>query len=310
MPTILFVILFTFCMALRCISPDIPNWTEGAGDMTRVMEYCMGNKVPADRYAGCLLMIARGYYSFQHYGASVLTRLFSVDIGTGYNLAFAVLTALTGLVGTGAAYEISGKSAGVAAATALVLMSGATGSAIFLDLLQKNALHEAQPDYVLSLSINGGWDEPAWNPFWWLAKHDQYHPWLKLLPPLYTLYYSEYHANLGGAFIVMITMFASYEVFSNVRTNWPWICLISMPMISIITSSWFFFIILFFGVGSMAIALIASRRPQNWRLVVLTPSCRSSWSGPRLTRSSWRRRPIPISFIGPARIGGRRSGCS
>jgi hypothetical protein len=42
-----------------------------------------------------------------------------------------------------------------------------------------------------------------------------------------------------------------------------------MPMIVIITSSWFFFIILFFSTGSLTIALIASRRPQNWRLVVL-----------------------------------------
>ena len=31
------------------------------------------------------------YYSFQHYGASVLGRLFSVDIGTAYNLSFALL---------------------------------------------------------------------------------------------------------------------------------------------------------------------------------------------------------------------------
>ena len=268
LPTIFFVILFTFCMALRCISPDIPNWTEGAGDMTRVLEYCMGDKVPPtdiwmppyDR---------AGYYSFQHYGASVLTRLFSVDIGTGYNLGFAVLTALTGLIGTGAAYVISGKNAGVAAATALILMSGATGSAIFLDFFQKNALHQAQPDYVLSLSINGGWNEPAWNPFWKICAHDQYHPWLKLLPPLYTLYYSEYHANLGGAFIVMITMLASHEVFSSERSNWPWICLIAMPMMVIITSAWFFFIIVFFSVGSMAIALIASRRPRDWKLVIL-----------------------------------------
>jgi hypothetical protein len=210
-----------------------------------------------------------GYYSFQHYGASVLTRLFNVDIGTGYNLAHALLASLTGLVGVGAGYYISGKRVGVAIGVAVVLMSGSTGSAIFLDFLQKNAQHQAQPDYVLSLAINGGWDEPNWNPFWWIAKHDQYHPWLKLLPPLYTLYYSEYHANLGGAFIVMIVMLAGHEVFNNQRTNWPWICLLVMPMMVIITSAWFFFIVIFFGLGSMAVALTFGRRPENWRLVLL-----------------------------------------
>jgi len=263
LPTLFFVILFTFCMGLKCISPDIPNWTEGAHDMTRVLEYCMGEKVPpTDVWMPPYDNAA--YYSFQHYGASVLTRLFSVDIGTGYNLAFVLLAALTGLIGAGAAYSISGKSAGVAAATALVLMAGSTGASIFLDFLSKH-----DPNYCLSLMINDSWDKPDVNPFWKICAHDQHHPWLKLLPPLYTLYYSEYHANLGGAFIVMATMLASHEVFSREHSNWPWICLIAMPMIVIITSSWFFFIILFFCAGSTALALIASRRPQNWRLVVL-----------------------------------------
>jgi hypothetical protein len=262
--SILFIVTFTFVMALKCISPDIPNWTEGVGDMTRILEYCMGDKIPP---TDCWMppYNRAGYYSFQHYGASLLTRLFSVDIGTGYNLAFAFLATLTGLVGAGAAYSISGKRTWVSVATLFVLMAGSTGGALFLIFMSKH-----DPDYVLSLSLNGGWDEPNWNPFWWIAAHDQYHPWLKLLPPLYTLYYSEYHANLGGAFIVMASLLAAHEVFAATRSNWPWICLIALPMIVIITSAWFFFVVLFFCAGSLVIALVASRRPQNWKFVVLT----------------------------------------
>ncbi len=262
-PTILFVVIFTFVMALRCISPDIPNWTEGAGDMTRVLEYCMGDKLPA---TDCWMppFTRGGYYTFQHYGASIVKRLFSVDIGTGYNLGFALLAALTALVGAGAAYSISGKRAWVSAATLFIVMAGSTGGAIFLIFLSKH-----EPDYVLSLSLNGGWDEPNWNPFWWICAHDRYHPGLKLLPPMYTLYYSEFHANLGGAFAVMASLLASNEVFQRERSNWPWVCLIAMPMIVMILCAWFFFIVLFFCVGSLAIALIASRRPENWKFVVL-----------------------------------------
>jgi hypothetical protein len=263
LPSILFVILFTFCLALKCISPDIPNWTEGAHDMSRVLEYCLGEKVPpTDIWMPPYVSAA--YYSYQHYGASVLTRLFSVDIGTGYNLSFALLAALTGLIGAGAGYSVSGKRAWVAIATALVLMAGSTGAAIFLDFLGRH-----DPDYVLSLVINSACDVPGLNPFAGISAHDQYHPWLKLLPPLYTLYYSEYHANLGGAFIVMACMLASNEIFSRERSNWPWICLIALPMIVLITSTWFFFIILFFSAGGMVVALLASRRPQDWRLVIL-----------------------------------------
>ena len=260
---VLFVVTFTFVMALRCISPDIPNWTEGAGDMTRVLEYCMGEKVPpTDNWMPPF--DRAGYYSFQHYGASILTRLFAVDIGTGYNLSFAFLATLTGVIGAGAAYGLSGKKVWVTIVTLFVLMAGSTGGALFLAFMSKH-----DPDYVLSLSLNGGWDEPNWNPFWWIAAHDQYHPWLKLLPPLYTLYYSEFHANLGGAFVVMASLLCVNEVFASTRSNWPWICLLVLPMIVIITSAWFFFIVLFFCFGSMALALVASRRPENWRMVAV-----------------------------------------
>jgi hypothetical protein len=262
---VLFFIALTFCMALKCISPDIPNWTEGIGDMTRILEYCMGEKVPpTDMWMPPYNRA--GYYSFQHYGASLLIRLFSVDIGTGYNLAFALLAALTGLVGAGAAFSVSGKRAWVSAATLFVLMAGSTGGAIFLIFMRQQ---DHDPDYVLSLALNGGWDEPNWNPFWWIAAHDHFHPWLKLLPPLYTLYYSEYHANLGGAFCVMASLLAGNEIFAPTRTNWSWICLIALPMIVIIMSAWFFFVVLFFCAGSIALALLSGRRPENWRWVVL-----------------------------------------
>jgi hypothetical protein len=265
LPTVLFVVIFTFSMALRCISPDIPNWTEGAGDMTRVLEYCLGSKLPA---IDCWMppYDRGGYYTFQHYGASILKRLFVVDIGTGYNLAFGLLAAVTALIGAGAAHSIGGKRAWVSVATALVVLAGSTGSAIFLIFLSK---HEA--DYGTSLVLNVGWDDPNGdrNPFWWLSSHDRYHPGLKLLPPMYTLYYSEYHANLGGVFMVVASLLGASEVLQRERSDWPWICLVVLPMMTIIMCAWFFFVVLFICAGSLAIALIASRRPQNWRLVAL-----------------------------------------
>ena len=262
-PSILFVAIFTFSMALRCISPDIPNWTEGAGDMTRVLEYCLGSKLPA---IDCWMppYDRGGYYTFQHYGASILKRLFLVDIGTGYNLAFGLFAAVTALIGAGAAHSIAGKRAWVSVATALVVLAGSGGAAIFLIFLGKH-----EPDYGISLVLNAEWDNPERNPFWWICAHDQYHPGLKLLPPMYTLYYSEYHANLGGAFMVMASLLAANEVLQRERSIWPWICLIVFPMMTIIMCAWFFFVVLFICGGSLVIALIASRRPQDWKLVVL-----------------------------------------
>jgi uncharacterized membrane protein len=120
-------------------------------------------------------------------------------------------------------------------------------------------------DYGVSFNINDTWNDHANNPFAWLCAHDKFHPGLKLLPPLYTLYYSEFHANLGGAFMTMSSLLAVSEVFKAGRSNWPWVCLAVLPMAVIITSSWFFIMVLFFCAGSLVLAFISGRRPENWR---------------------------------------------
>lgn len=259
LPSIIFVAAFTFVLLLKCASPDIPNYTEGIGNMTRVLNYCLGGTLPP---IDCWLppYDYGGYYSFQQYGAAVLKRLFFLDLGTAYNLAFAFLLAWTCLMGAGAAYSIGGK-AWIAVVTALVLLAGSTGGALFL-------LFAGKFDFGIAININDTWNDVN-NPFAWLAAHDKYHPGLKLLPPLYTLYYSEYHADLGGAFMTMASLLGVSEVFKAGRSNWPWVCLVVLPMATIITSTWFFIIVFFFCVGSLVLAFAGGRRPDNWRFVCI-----------------------------------------
>jgi hypothetical protein len=261
LPSILFVVTFTFVLLLKSLSPDIPNYTEGTGNMTRVLNYCLGGTLPP---IDCWLppYDYGGYYSFQQYGAAIMKRLFFLDLGTAYNLGFAFLLAWTCLVGAAVAHAISGK-AWIAWATVMVLLAGSTGSVLFF-LFSGHAA-----DYGLSTCLNDAWDDPSRNPFAWLCAQDKYHPGLKLLPPTYTLYYSEFHANLGGTLVTMASLLASVLVFKIERSNWPWISLAVLPMLVIITSAWFFFIVLFFCAGSLALALIGGRRPQDWRFAVI-----------------------------------------
>ena len=118
----------------QCLVPDITCNTEGVADMARVLDFCLGSKLPAmDTW--CPPYDHGGYCTFQHYGASLLKRLFSLDIGTGYNMGFTLLNTLTLLVGTGAAYAISGKRTWVAVVTLLVLLANFTGAAVLLFFL-------------------------------------------------------------------------------------------------------------------------------------------------------------------------------
>jgi hypothetical protein len=254
LPSILFVVIFTIVLFLKCLSPDIPNYTEGIGNMTRVLNYCLGGTLPP---TDCWLPLYDygGYYSFQQYGASILKRLFFLDIGTAYNLGFAFLLAWTCLIGAGVAHSISGK-AWITVCVAVILLAGSTGCCLFL-------LFAGKFDYGVATNINDAWNDASRNPFIWFCAHDKYHPGLKLLPPMYTLYYSEFHANLGGAFMTMSSLLGVSEVFKTARSNWPWVCLVVLPMVVIITSAWFFIMVLFFCAGSFLLALIGGRRPEN-----------------------------------------------
>ena len=290
-PTILFVLTFSFVFLLKCLSPEIPNFTEGTGNLTRLLNYSLGGTLPPiDSFLPPLDY--GGYYSFQQYGAAILKRLFFLDLGSAYNLSFAFLLAWMLLLGGGVAYSLTGKK-WISAATVMIVLAGATGSVIYLLFFGPHGV-----DFALSTDINDSWDNKERNPFWWLCSLDKYHPGLKLLPPTYTLYYSEFHATLGGTFITTAALLAGSEVLRVGRFNWPWICLIVLPMMVIITSAWFFLIVLFFCAGALLIALWVGRRPQSWRLVcvasavgvvLLWPSVLGVLSNPATQDFHWTR---------------------
>lgn len=255
-PAVLFVLTFTFIFGIKCIAPGIYNGNEGIFNLSRVLGYSLGGCLPPK---DCFLppYDYGGYYSFQHYGAAILKRLFLVDLGTAYNVSFAFLLTWLCLMAAAVAHSISGKI-WIAVATMLVVMAASTGSFPIIALWGPHGV-----DYTLSTNINDSWDQPENNPFSWLCARDQNHPALLLEPPMINLYWSEFHSTLGGNFITIASLLVCSEVFKPLRTNWTWISLVALPMVVIITSAWFFFIVLVFCAGSLALALMAGRRPQN-----------------------------------------------
>jgi hypothetical protein len=300
-PCILFAVVFTFFLLLKSISPDIPNYTEGAVDLTRVLEYSLGEKLPA---TDCWMppYDSGGYYSFQHYGASILKRLFSVDIGTALNVSFALLLALLCQMGAAVAFALTQRK-WVACLIVLILASGSTGSSPILLLL-------GHADYGLSTALNTAWDDPKANPFSWLCMQDKEHANLTLVAPMYTIYCSEFHANLGATGLTMALLLAAYEAYRPGRSNWPWICLIVLPMVIIVTSAWYFIIAALFAAAGVGMALLAGRRPQDWKwaafgsglgLIFFWPSFMSLSNNPFTQSFIWtppgQRLPLWMFFV-------------
>jgi hypothetical protein len=269
LPTILFVIIFTWTLFIRCLNPSITCNTEGVADMARVLDFCLGSKLPAmDTW--CPPYDHGGYYSFQHYGTSLLKRLFSLDIGTGYNMGYVLLCTLTCLVGAGAAYSISGRKTWVAVATLLVLLANFTGASVllfFIDTFHRTPNMYDIFDSRLAIDIGDGWNDPnRHNPFGWLFTNPP--TVLRLFTPTFNTYFPEFHANLGGHFMTIASLLAANEAFKTERSNWPWICLLLFPLITIITATWFMIVIVVLCVGCLAVALAAGRRPEDWKIVV------------------------------------------
>jgi hypothetical protein len=264
-PAIVFLVVFTWTLAIRCANPAITCNTEGVADMARVLDFCLGGKLPAvDSW--CPPYDHGGYYTFQHYGASLLKRLLTLDIGTGYNLGYNLLNTATIMAGTGAAFVMGGRRIWVAVATLLVLLANFNGSSVFL--LYWNTAHPVAGlydvfDSRLQNDIGDAWNDPnRHNPFGWIFTVPP--PGLRLFLPAFNIYFPEFHANLSGHFLTLATLLAANECFREERTNWSWICLVVFPLVTIIMATWFMIVVTVLCVVCLAAALIAGKRPENW----------------------------------------------
>jgi hypothetical protein len=152
----------------------------------------------------------------------------------------------------------------------LVLLANFTGAAVLLFFW--DSVHPVPGlfnvfDSRLAIDIGDGWNNPArHNPFGWIYRYPP--PVLRLFTPTFNTYFPEFHANLGGHFMTLASVLAANEAFKAERTNWPWICLLLFPLVTIITATWFLIVVVVLCAGCLAVALIAGKRPHDWRIVL------------------------------------------
>jgi hypothetical protein len=309
-PGFIFLAIFTWVHFIRCLNPSITANTEGVADMARMVDFSLGGTLPpVDTW--CPPYDHGGYYTFQHYGASLLKRLFTLDIGTGYNMGYTLLNTFTIFAGAGAAYLIGGRRVWVCLATVLVLLAnfkGASGVLLVLDLWHPVPNLYDIFDSRLANDIGDGWNDPT--------RHNPFHsifffppPVLRMFPPAYDIYFPEFHANIGGDFLTLISLLAAYEAFRLERTNWPWICLLIFPFMTIITATWFIIVVSVLCAGCLAVLLIAGRRPADSRIVaggtgvallLIWPSLNSLLAGSYpvdIHWTPWAEYTNPIEFV-------------
>jgi hypothetical protein len=258
LPGAVFLGVFAFTLTIKCLQPDINFYfTEGMTDTNRILDFCLGDRLPPTDswlppYAHS------GYYTFMHYGASVLKRLLGVDVGTACNLSSALVSALM-LVGAGAAaYSLSRGRVLVTILVVAVVAGGFTGSSPWLTLLRP-----ADPMPIATIDIGGGVDDPPHAIFSWFLKRDAPDIAYRLYTPGSYIYYPEFHATMGGELVAIWLVFAAAEVLLRKRAIFPWIYLIVAPFLAFITCSWDVFMVIVLAGLSLVFAWLIGRWPSR-----------------------------------------------
>jgi hypothetical protein len=260
LPALIFLGSFAFTFGIRCLQPDILPTSDGLSDLNKINNYCQGGLLPPiDSWMPPYHYV--WYYSLQHYAASIVKRLFDVQLGVAYNVSHGLLSALTCVAGAAAAHRLSGGRWWIVIAIPFLIESAATGSSAYI-LLTTHA-----PNHWIFTNISGGVIAPPddhllWK---WLAQ-DPYRERLELQPPGFWTWRDEYHANMAGHFLTLLAVFVVAELGALRRAVWPWIMAVLIPMLAVISSTWAYPLTLLLCWGMGAIALIGGRRPFSFPL--------------------------------------------
>lgn len=277
LPTGIFLVAFAFTLLLRAVKPDILFVSSGTYDLTIFSSFCMGEKLPP-AYSWCPPYTIGGYYAFQHYCASVLTRLFNLDVGTGFNISSALLSAWICFAIAAAAWVISRRSVWITIVAAVLTECAANGTNAYLTLTIPNL------DPILSSCLFFGFDDPAnknWLVHLLVPPPD---PWERreMEIPGFWGWLGTFHGTCGGQFLCIFSTWCLAEVLRRRPSLFPWIGLAISPVLAIITSTWAVPMTGSLLVAGLLAAWYLGVAPRNPRFVLVTLSILSMLLAPSL----------------------------
>jgi hypothetical protein len=266
LPSVVFLASFAFTFGIRCLQPDISYTSDGLSDLNKINNFSQGGMLPPiDTWMPPYHFV--WYYAFQHYAASVVKRLFHVNLGEAYNTTHALLSALTCVAGAAAAHRLSNGKLWITLATPLLIEAATTGTSAYLFLTIKDC------NPWLADNLTGGLDtHPGNNWIWKLWPATGYHERLELQTPGFWTWRDEFHPNSSGHFLTLLAVFVMAEMGFAHRAIWPWVTAALIPALAVVSCAWALPITGLLCGGMVAIALISGRRPVDTglTLVILT----------------------------------------
>jgi len=304
LPSAVFLASFAFTFLVRCLHADISFTSDGISDLNMVNNFSQGQPLPPP---DCWMPGYRfeWYYDLQHYGASIVERLLNIKIGQAYNLAHALVSALTCVAGAAAAWRISGGKVWITLAVPFLLESAATGSTAYLLLFCHSN------DLWLPFDLSGGMtlphpdNSPVWQNHLWALLNWDPRPAIANLQPPATLrlqvpgiwtWRDEYHANASGHLLTLLSISIIAELADARKTIWPWVLATITPLLAVTASAWALPITALLCWVTAGFALLRGQRPASNHativilfiaLTLLWPAVYNATSSPELPPIGW-----------------------
>lgn len=216
---------FLYVFAWRYALPNIDSNTERLPDLSFIVNYMQGLTLPPPDvwYPPHVL---NHYYSFQHYGAALLGRIFMIEPGVAYNVSYALLAGFA----TSAAYEVVSQLCRQRWAQSLVLavfLVGGTGASVITPFMSKPEGKVWWTEHTYDsmrfvggttfyaddrLSTFGRWIKDLGTPAG--AQREQVYE-MPMETFSYVVELGDYHAPLGGFWILAISLAALILVRRN-----------------------------------------------------------------------------------------------
>ncbi len=263
LPTGIFLVSFAFTLFLHFLKPDIENVRDGTYDLQFISSFCMGQSLPVEStWIPPLKLIF--YYTFGHYGASVLIRLFGLDIGTGFNVSAALLSAWIYFLTAAVAWQIGRRKRWITILAPILVAGAATGSTGYLWLAGKNLDPEISANICGQLG-NAKIDIPLFHYLTFVNIYDG----RELLVPGFWSWMGIFHSSPLGQFVTLVATLSITEMVRLKRSDWPWICCAGAVPLMLVASSWGFPFAVLLVFTALGWCWHQKRQPLNPRRVIL-----------------------------------------
>jgi hypothetical protein len=263
LPTIIFLASFFFTLFLRFLKPDIAGARDGIYDLQFISGFCMGQTLPVEStWIPPLKLIY--YYAFGHYGCSVLIRLFGLDIGTGFNLAAALISAWIFLLTAGVAWQIGRRKLWITILAPILVACASTGSVGYLWL----SLKDVDPEDIATLYSRMDNNQVQSTLFHYLTPVYMYDRH-ELLVPGWWSWMGIFHSTSIGQFITLVATLSITEIVRPRKSNWPWICGAGSVALMLVSSTWGFPFVTLLVCTALAWCWYKKRMPLDPRAVIL-----------------------------------------